>query len=381
MPGIGGNYTTSSFSKNGQYFALLSLDGRLRIWDTLSGKVIQEFSSNSAAQASCTCLCWTRSVFNKKGRKKLKRKLKVSGNENNIPFLSTLALGTEKGLMFCYNPTSGEVEVPQSEGHSAKINCVVYCEKSDVLYSCSDDKHIIEWCMGKSEIKTKWKADDQAVMQLCVSPSGKSILSAGCSIKLWNRDTKDLLQVFHGHASPISFLMFSPFLAQVNDKDDDGLYFVSGSTSERIINAWVINSKNPEKMAVTSFLISDNPSFVDTAIDENENTPLKLSVGCEDGRIHFFTFSLNGKTSKPIECSKYVDCVTKGSVKKPVPFINGTLQKDGDVRLTLVSGQEIKPEFSTLSYSSLDESSVIEKDSSQNLLLTKLRQIMKSQLN
>lgn len=60
----------SSFTHNGDYFALLSVDGRLRIWDTLSGKVIQEFASNSAAQSSCTCVCWTRKSFNR-GEKKV----------------------------------------------------------------------------------------------------------------------------------------------------------------------------------------------------------------------------------------------------------------------------------------------------------------------
>jgi len=102
---------TSSFTHNGDYFALLSVDGRLRIWDTTSGKVVQEFSSNSAAQSSCTCVCWTRKNFTRLEKKNLKRKQKKNEKAGiECVFLPSIAIGTDKGYLFCYNPTSGEIE-------------------------------------------------------------------------------------------------------------------------------------------------------------------------------------------------------------------------------------------------------------------------------
>lgn len=50
----------SSFACNGQYFALISIDNRLRIWEATSGKLVQEFSPSADVESSCTCLCWTR---------------------------------------------------------------------------------------------------------------------------------------------------------------------------------------------------------------------------------------------------------------------------------------------------------------------------------
>ena len=41
----------------------------------------------------------------------------------------------------------------------------------------------------------KWKADKTAVNMIAVGPSGKTLLSAGMSIKLWNLETKKEIMV------------------------------------------------------------------------------------------------------------------------------------------------------------------------------------------
>jgi len=370
---------TSSFTHNGDYFALLSVDGRLRIWDTTSGKVVQEFSSNAAAQSSCTCVCWTRRTFSRGEQKKLKRKQKKKNEKlgNGVGSLfPSIAIGTDKGFLFCYNPITGEIEKINNDGHIDKINCVVYHEKRDVLYTCSEDKYIAEWCLKSHQIKSKWKADKRAVKRICIGPGGTSLLSAGNSIKLWNLDTKELLQRFNGHSSPISFLRFSPYKQNVkNGCGDDGYYFVSGSTADRVINAWQVNSRNPEVMAVATFVISDVPLFMDIILNEDGDKPLNLCVGCKDGRIHFFTCTMNGRTSKPIESSKTLDYLLKeNAANSPVPFINGRLYKQNGVNLSLVYGQVLNLSFSSLCYDELDVSSRIEKDLKKNLLMSELVQ-------
>ena len=50
-----------SFDKKGEGLALLTPDGRLRIWKTKEGKLSQELNSASSLKATCTCLCWTES--------------------------------------------------------------------------------------------------------------------------------------------------------------------------------------------------------------------------------------------------------------------------------------------------------------------------------
>ena len=66
----------SSFTHNGDYFALVSVDGRLRIWDTTSGRLVQEFSPSAVTEASCTCLCWLKKKESE-CKKKTPRKVKI----------------------------------------------------------------------------------------------------------------------------------------------------------------------------------------------------------------------------------------------------------------------------------------------------------------
>lgn len=44
------------FSKDGKYFAYISTDGKLKIWDTVSNTFEQEFTPDYHLTSPCTCL-------------------------------------------------------------------------------------------------------------------------------------------------------------------------------------------------------------------------------------------------------------------------------------------------------------------------------------
>ena len=91
----------SSFTHNGDYFALVSVDGRLRIWDTTSGKLVQEFSPSTVTEASCTCLCWMK----KERKNETSRKVKMFCIIN----LSAWRDLTSNNLLFSFSTWSGEI--------------------------------------------------------------------------------------------------------------------------------------------------------------------------------------------------------------------------------------------------------------------------------
>ena len=50
--------TPLSFSPNGEYFAYSSPDGTLKIWETVTGILKQEYTPSAHLSATCTCLSW-----------------------------------------------------------------------------------------------------------------------------------------------------------------------------------------------------------------------------------------------------------------------------------------------------------------------------------
>ena len=53
--------TRCAFDNNGRILALLSSDGRLKLWDCTVGSLKHEYTPPSHLSSSCTCLRWSRS--------------------------------------------------------------------------------------------------------------------------------------------------------------------------------------------------------------------------------------------------------------------------------------------------------------------------------
>ena len=52
--------SSCSFDCNGRFLALLTPDGRLKLWDCTVGTLKHEYTSPSHLSTSCTCLRWSR---------------------------------------------------------------------------------------------------------------------------------------------------------------------------------------------------------------------------------------------------------------------------------------------------------------------------------
>lgn len=79
-------------------------------------------------------------------RKKLKSSQNVAEN------LDLIALGTTVGNVTLYDVTTNSV-VAELEEHSGKVNHLTWSSSLNSLFSCSDDKHIIEWDLNLHKIK------------------------------------------------------------------------------------------------------------------------------------------------------------------------------------------------------------------------------------
>lgn len=54
---------SANFSKDGKYYAQITLDGKLKIWETKDGKLLQEYTPDFHLTSPCTCLHFVEENF------------------------------------------------------------------------------------------------------------------------------------------------------------------------------------------------------------------------------------------------------------------------------------------------------------------------------
>ncbi|KAF5913063.1 hypothetical protein HPG69_009014 [Diceros bicornis minor] len=357
-----------AFSPQSQaYFALASTDGHLRVWETANNRLHQEYVPSAHLSGTCTCLAWAPGRLQaKETPQRKKRKSEAIGTSNQTDLL---ALGTAVGSILLYSTVKGELHSKLiSGGHDSKVNCIQWHQDNGYLYSCSDDKHIVEWNTQTCKVKCKWKGDNSSVSSLCISPDGKMLLSAGRTIKLWVLETKEVYRHFTGHATPVSSLLFTTIRPPNESQPFDGitgLYFLSGAVHDRLLNVWQVRSENKEKNAVMSFTVTDEPVYIDLTLSENKEEPVKLAVVCKDGQVHLFEHILNGYCKKPLTSSCTIQIATPGKGKKatakPIPILAAGFCSD-KMSLLLVYGNWFQPTIERVALNSKEAHMCLVRD-------------------
>ncbi|XP_068088859.1 WD repeat-containing protein 43 [Hyperolius riggenbachi] len=328
-----------------ELLAVSGLDGRIAVWDSRRGALLREYVPSAHLSATCTCLAWAPSRGGPESHQKKKRK---SESVDKDPQYDLLTIGTATGTILLYSIAKGELQSKlQAGGHDNRVNCIRWHQDNGFLYSCSDDKHIVEWSTQTYKVKCKWKADNSGVSSLCVSPDGKMLLSAGRTIKLWDLESKTLSRQFTGHSTAVTSLMFiRPPGESQSSSDTTGLYFLSGAVHDRLISVWQVRTEKKERGAVLSFTLADFPVSVDLAPSDSKDEPLKLAVVCRDGQLHLFEHVLNGNHKKPLAPTCTVQIATSGSdedsTPKPVPILSAGFCPDKE-SMFLYYGSSMQP--------------------------------------
>ena len=86
-----------ALSESGQYFSYCTHDGQLKIWDTLSGRLKQEYTPSSHLSATCVTISWP-------------PKATVSTDESSEVCLSIFDGILRLNIKICYFPNKGFAE-------------------------------------------------------------------------------------------------------------------------------------------------------------------------------------------------------------------------------------------------------------------------------
>ncbi|KAJ8289592.1 hypothetical protein GJAV_G00003100 [Gymnothorax javanicus] len=327
--------------KSRRYLALCAQDGRLRIWDTDSKTLQQEYVPSAHLSATCTCIAWGPCRTAKEGPLRKRRKSEATQVAEKPDLL---ALGTAAGTVIIYSSVRGALHSTLDGGHSGEVHSVRWHPTEALLYSGSEDTNIVEWDLQTGKTRCKWKADRWPVTSLCVSPDGRLLLSAGQTIKMWDLETKEVYRRFTGHSTAVTTLCF----ATSRTPDSDGMYFLSGAEHDRLLSVWQVRSDGKDKNSVVSFTLTDEPQHIDLISSDSKEEAVRLAVVCKDGQLHLFEHFLNGPCKKPLSpsCSVQVSGVGgkggEGDTPVPVPLLAVALgaERQG---LILAYGNHLQP--------------------------------------
>lgn len=300
----------SAFSEDGKYFGYCGVDGKLKVWETESGILSQEYTPDLHLSSPCTCLTWVASRNSVSPRKKKKRKSAEHGLETD-----TLALGTVAGNLLLYSVASGSMVCQLQGGHSFAVNHIAWSRGSN-LFSC-DDKHIVEWSVADTSVKSKWKVGTERVTCLLVLPDSNSLLAAGCTIGLWDVPSKKLVRRYTGYASEVTSLTLIP------GKES---YFLSAAKNDRLLSAWSCSSSSQDMNSVASFVMEDVAVCVSLC---STDTTGMVAV-TRSGVLHLYRHQLNGKCSKPMKPAVTVQIASDTGQSKdavqPIPILGAVKQ-------------------------------------------------------
>ncbi|CAL1265776.1 unnamed protein product [Larinioides sclopetarius] len=344
-----------AFSHHGEYLAYSSPDGCLKIWETSTGTLKQEFTPSSHLTATCTTLTWGPTQINlnlpKNSKKSKNESLSVVGN------LQLIAMGTLTGDILLYSFTNAELYSLLKNGHTGAVNDIYWCCVTNSLFTCSNDQHIIQWDITSGKIKSKWKADKFAVYSICVIDENH-LLSAGNSIQLWDIKQKSVIKTFEGHSTEIRHLL----LLCTRDKSQNE-YFLSAALGDRVINAWHLNEKNTKGRTVASFVSTSEPGNID--IDQKKKGPFRMSVVTKDGQFHLFEHILNGTRKQPLlpKFTIQIASKTNNASSKPylIPILAANISEGLDSCL-ITYGTFIKPIFERINISDISKDIILIRD-------------------
>ena len=324
----------SSFDAEGDALAVLSADGRLKLWDAATGKQRQQYTEPDHLVQSYTSLAWA--PAGKRHGKKRAKKAKASPP-------SLIALGTDDGVAVLWDLVRAEVVqrfgAEDATGHTGRVNDVLFSPDGATLYTCAEDKRVMTWDVGTGTATGKpLKAGKSAAHRMAVTTDGDVLAVAGLQIKLWDTSSRKSSRRLSGHALPVTCIAFSP----------DGQLLVSGC-GDRFLSIWDASPESESTAALLALSMEGTP--LSACIAEPGGGAHELL--CMDDTGAATVWRIEGKVGEgtPPKCTVRVDSAADDGADSDALFAAGFA---GSGQIALAHGSEMKPMIRRTTYVSAE---------------------------
>ncbi|KAH9425123.1 WD repeat-containing protein 43 [Dermatophagoides pteronyssinus] len=365
------NMRPMSISSCGRYFALATLAGQLNVWDTITANLVAQYIPSKHLSANCTKICWPpdhhHSTINNQINGTPKKQNDIM---NELKKLTLLAMGTENGTIFLFSVHKNEIHSilmndskKSMDGHTERINDLCWSSSMDSLFSCSQDKFIIEWSIIESKIKWyyyyfcfKTILDHNSVITSICVLDNENLITGSNQLKWWNWPKKQLLKTFNGHSNEVRFLR--PIWLSSKDSSTKDAYLLSSAISDRYINLWKLDqSQSPSKTnkasnSLASFLLDDEPISLEIAHTVIDNSFYILSVS-KSGHFYMFeeTIESASNTKGPVspkyrlniqtscdDKKNFIPSNKRSKIERQIPYMYAYLDSKQLIGKSLVNG-------------------------------------------
>ncbi|XP_046974360.1 WD repeat-containing protein 43 [Vanessa cardui] len=354
----------AAFSKDGKYYSAITQDGRLRIWDTETNLLEQEYTPNLHLTSPPSCLQWisvTSTTSPQKGRRK----------SVDVQETQCIALGTTSGKILLYSISQAKVETVLTDPKlKNKIQSLDWHRKYG-LFSCTNDNFVQEWDIESSTVRNKYNVNiasknkqSNKVSAIRIVPHNqntpaKYLIAASWQVCLWRLHGNDsaVIKCLGHSAAPRALLT----IAQLNKS----CWLIEGSQTERLLSFWdvtitdehlpqtngeeVTPSKRQRKLSLNApviptptynFVLEDAPRIIDVEIKaEDGATKLNLAAATRSGVVHYYGHMLNGASTKPIKPSNTIQVTTEDA--QPLPLQCCKLPTTGDLLIGYNNGPSL----------------------------------------
>ncbi|RZF47435.1 hypothetical protein LSTR_LSTR007362 [Laodelphax striatellus] len=289
---------TYSFSNCGLYLAHLSLNGSIRIWETATNILKQEFTPSLSSSPSP--MVWVYGLTDTREWKKAKKPA-------HDQLRSLLVLIPASGITY-YSVDKGKVVYTSSKEHFKSKAVAVNAKVGTDLYYATVDGTIVRWDISNKRPISKWKMDKNGQHTKClVISKDNKILAANrrSEIICWNVETQEVMHSLKGHKSDISMmdLIFLP---------SGGQYLFSAAKDERYVNVWNLNEGSSKPVSVLK--ATDNTLSISCNADASGNA--KIAAVTRSGCVHIFNYHFNGPMSAPLKPNYSVLVTSKKEQEK-----------------------------------------------------------------
>ncbi|KAL4706174.1 hypothetical protein ACJJTC_015042 [Scirpophaga incertulas] len=317
----------SAFSEDGKYYSSISKDGRLKIWDTETNVLKQEYTPDLHLTSPPSCLQWLYIASSPKSSHEGVKKPTYNEKETQC-----IALGTTSGKILIYSVTQAKIENVISDQISEKkyITALDWHRKYG-LYSSYKAGFVLEWNLKSGSVKNKYNVvvdkktvQGNSVNAIKIVPHDLQsedtfLITASWQLCMWRLHDGEATIFRHlGHKATSGAILSIVSLRKAS-------FLVEGSQKERLLSFWDITVEEPHLSQVNgdgitprkrhrkqtytphqldtpnyNFVLEDAPKFFDVQVKQEEDMcMLKMVAATRSGVVHYYGHTLNGASTKP----------------------------------------------------------------------------------